>query len=292
MQKPTQPDRADLGIMPERSIARRLNREMFLLLCGNAALLMQVAHPLVAAGVDQHSDFRRDPIGRLRRTLDTTLTVVFGTEAEVRRALGRIDRRHRTVVGHASDGRPYIARDPRLLLWVQATLVLTSLRLYELVAGRLSDEEREAYWEEAKPIAMELGIPARMLPATLADLEDYERETLARDVWPDDTSRAVGRAVLRPLAWLPGLLHWPFDALTARLLPARLRADFHLRYGPRERLASQALVTGIRLVRPFVPDFLAVVPHARRYEHRRRSSVPSERETGGPAAGALRHRRR
>lgn len=291
MEKPTQPAVHDLGILPEASVARRLNREMFLLLCGNAALLMQVAHPLVAAGVDQHSDFRRDPIGRLHRTLDTTLTVVFGTTSEAKHALGRIDRRHRTVVGRTADQRPYIARDPRLLLWVQTTLVLTSLRLFELVAGRLPAEDREAYWEEAKPMATALGIPARMLPATLPDLEDYERETLTKDVWPDDTSRSVGRAVLRPFAWLPGPLHWPLDALTARLLPPRLRAEFGLRYGARERLLSQAVVAGIRLVRPFVPDVLAVVPHARRYERRRRR-IGSEPDGRGAAHEAPRHRRR
>src|SRR2546430_13228654 len=80
-------------LLPEPSVARRLNRELFLLLGGTAALLMQVAHPLVAAGVEQHSSFQRDPIGRLRSTLNTPLAVVFAEPDEPRAALRRIDRR-------------------------------------------------------------------------------------------------------------------------------------------------------------------------------------------------------
>src|SRR5204862_428210 len=82
-------------------------------------------------------------------------------------------------------------RDPALLLWVQATLVLTSLRLYEAVAGRLAHADREAYWQETRPIAQALGIPPALQPATPADLERYERLMLATAVRPDATSMAV-----------------------------------------------------------------------------------------------------
>src|SRR5438046_2771979 len=180
-------------VLPEPSVARRLNRELFLLLGGTAALLMQVAHPLVAAGVEQHSDFQRDPIGRLRRTLNTTLAVVFAEPDEARAALRRIDRRHGPVRGSTTDGRAYDARDPALLLWVQATLVLTSLRLYEAVVGRLAHEDREAYWQETRPIAQALGIPPALQPVTLADIERYERLMLATLVRPAATSLRARR---------------------------------------------------------------------------------------------------
>src|SRR5687768_142610 len=98
---------------------------------------MQVAHPLVAAGVDQHSDFRRSPVRRLVRTVDTTLAIVYGERAAAQRALKRIGRSHAPVRGQAEDGRAYRARDPELLLWVQTTLVLTSMRWYEAILGRL-----------------------------------------------------------------------------------------------------------------------------------------------------------
>src|SRR5438874_3931651 len=178
----------DSGILAADSVARRINRESFLLLGGTAALLMQVAHPLVAAGVDQHSDFRRAPLPRLVRTVDATLAVVFGDRGRAERALRRIDRVHGPVRGTAEDGRPYRARDPRLMLWVQTTLVLTSLRWYEMVMGRLSDGERSSYWDEGKFFAGALGVPPRLFPDTLRDLIEYERTMLRTEVIPDATA--------------------------------------------------------------------------------------------------------
>src|SRR5437660_12330623 len=109
----------DEGLLPADSIARRIDREMFILLGGTAALLLQVAHPLVAAGVDQHSDFRRSPHRRLLRTLDTTLAIVFGDRPRATAAIDRINGRHASVRGVAAGGAAYSARDPRLLLRVQ-----------------------------------------------------------------------------------------------------------------------------------------------------------------------------
>jgi uncharacterized protein (DUF2236 family) len=241
---------------------------MFILLGGTAALLLQVAHPLVAAGVDQHSDFRRAPHGRLLRTIDTTLAIVFGGSATARSGLGRINRRHVAVRGVAADGRSYDARDPALLLWVQCTLVLTSLRLYELVMGRLSDADRQAYWEEAKLIVNGLGLPAHLVPASIADLERYERVMLERTVIPDETSRSVARSVLRPYPAIPDRLWWPADTLAAGLLPLSLRETFALRYGTRERLAFRGAIVALRMLVPLLPGIVRFVPQARRWNAR------------------------
>lgn len=256
-------------VLPEPSVARRLNRELFLLLGGTAALLMQVAHPLVAAGVEQHSDFRRDPIGRLRRTLDTTLAVVFAEPGEAHAALRRIDRRHGPVRGTTAEGRAYDARDPLLLLWVQTTLVLTSLRLYELVVGRLSPADREAYWQETRPIAAALGIPIDRQPATIADLERYERTMLETAARPDATSRRVARQVLRPFGWIPEPAYWPSDAVAAALVPAPLRGALGLRYRGPERIFFAFVIGAARIMRAVLPMRLTVVPQARRFEGRR-----------------------
>jgi uncharacterized protein (DUF2236 family) len=254
-------------LFPRDSIARRVDREAFILLGGAAALLLQIAHPLVAAGVAQHSRFREEPFGRLHRTLDSTLTIVFGEPERAHAALRRIDRRHATVTGTASDGRHYRARDPRLLLWVQTTLVLTSLRFYELVHGPLSATDREGYWSETKPIAAALGIPDAMLPQTLSDLESFERGMLEDEVIPDGTSYELARSIMRPVP-LPGFLYAPLDALTAGLLPAPLRGPLGMRWRTRERLLFRAVIVGLRLVRRIAPPWLRVVPHARRWERR------------------------
>ena len=270
------------ALLPDHSIARLVDRELFLLLGGTAALLMQVSHPLVAAGVERHSDFARDPIGRLRRTLDTTLAVVFAEPPQAHAALRRIDRRHRTVRGSTADGRHYDARDPVLLLWVQTTLVLTSLRLYEAVTGPLSDADRDAYWNETKPVAEALGVPRDRQPGTAAELERYERTMIASSVRPDATSIRVARQVLRPFAWIPEPVHWPSDALAAALVPAPLRAPLGLRYRARERIFFAVVIAIARLMRAVLPEMLTVVPQARRWEsrHKRATGLVS---SGAPA---------
>jgi uncharacterized protein (DUF2236 family) len=257
---------AESDLLPERSVARRVDRELFVLLGGTAAVLMQIAHPLVAAGVEQHSDYFRDPLARLRRTLNTTLAVVFAEPRAARAALRRIDRRHGPVRGTAADGRAYEARDPALLMWVQATLVLTSLRLYEAVLGPLGPADRDAYWQEGRPLAAALGIPLDRQPPTITDLERYERAMLAASVRPDGSSRRVGERVLHPFARIPVPIYWPTDAIAAALVPRPLRPSFGLRYRMRERVFFAIVIATVRIMRAALPGSLTVVPQARRFE--------------------------
>jgi uncharacterized protein (DUF2236 family) len=205
------------------------------------------------------------------RTVNTTLAIVYGERATAERALRRIGRSHAPVRGQAADGRSYRARDPELLLWVQATLVLTSVRWYEAVMGRLSRSERDAYWAEGKFFAGELGVPSDLFPQTYADLERYEREMLRTAVIPDRTAAAVARDVLRPYGWLPKIAYWPTDALSAALLPDALRDAFSLRFGLPQRLFYRAVILAVRALRPLAPEWVTVVPQARRYEEARRS---------------------
>jgi uncharacterized protein (DUF2236 family) len=179
------------------------------------------------------------------------------------------------VHGTSATGVAYSARDPRLLLWVQCTLVLTSLRLYELVVGRLPARDRQRYWDEGKLIAAELGIPGRVMPETIGDLEAYERYMLANEVIPDETSRAVGRDVIRPYRFLPGAATWPIDALTAGLFPPTLRRAFGLRWGSAERLAFRAAIVSLRYARVVLPERLTVVPQARAWEARSGGHTPA-----------------
>src|SRR6202171_1186879 len=126
------------GLFEEDSITRRVNRENILLLGGGRALLMQLAHPKVAAGVDEHSDFRAHPIRRLRRTIRMTMAIVFGDrETELRAARG-VHQVHATV-----QGRHYRALYPELLLWVYAALADTARVTYETFVQRLEPHERE-----------------------------------------------------------------------------------------------------------------------------------------------------
>jgi uncharacterized protein (DUF2236 family) len=246
------------------SISWRVNREAALLLGGGRALLMQVAHPLVAAGVADHSDFRHDPLARLNRTMDLSLALTFGSPDEVRAAARQINRTHERVIGAG-----YQALDPDLLLWVHATLIDSALLTYRTFIGPLTSAEAEAYYQEAKPIGALLGIPGNRFPRSMTDFQIYLRGMLAGPVQPDETGRRLAALVLRPpIRRVPGALFAPVEAITAGLLPEGLRRAYGLRWGrPSQALFSAAQAVVPRLLAA-TPEALRVVPPARAAERR------------------------
>jgi uncharacterized protein (DUF2236 family) len=225
---------------------------------------MQVAHPKVAAGVAEHSDFEHDPLGRLNRTLELSLALTFGTPAEVRGAAERINPTHRRVTG-----RDYRALDPELLLWVDATLIDSALLTYRTFVGPLSREEAERYYQEAKPIGGLLGIPRPQYPPTLAGFEDYLERMLAGPVQPDATGRRLARLVLRPrIGALPGSAFTPFEVITAGLLPEGLRRAYGLPWGRPTRALFRTAAPFLPALLKATPARLRVVPPARLAESR------------------------
>ena len=277
---------ADPGLYGPSSEAWRLNREAMLLLgAGPRALLMQVAHPLVAEGVDQHSDFRADPWRRLQGTLRSFLRVVYGTTAQARTEIKRLNELHRTIVGpvrdadaRAAHGSRYSARDPELSLWVHATLVDSTIVAADAWLTPLDRDARERFYAETRPVGRALGVPAARLPADLDGFDRYLQEMLAPSgpIHPTDTARSIGCAILNPplgpvlpaLGWLPSPAYawtmWP----AVGLLPSTLRDEFGLRWGVREELVSRWLVTVWRAARPLFPTALRWMPQARAADRR------------------------
>src|ERR1700736_5787584 len=131
----------DRGLFGPDSVIWRVNRESAVALAGTCAILMQFAHPKVAAGVREHSRYQVDPVGRLRRTLDLTMAIVFGPRPAAMEAVRAINSRHRTVRGPG-----YSAMDPALLLWVHGTLVYSAIRGYRALVGPLTDAEADQYY--------------------------------------------------------------------------------------------------------------------------------------------------
>lgn len=235
------------------TVSWRVNREPVVFMGGGRALLLQVAHPLVAAGVAEHSDYQRHPWKRLTRTLDTTIKIVFADAETSARAAARLRGRHASVRGVAADGTPYDARDPALLLWVWATLIDTSLTLYERCFGILPPADRARFYEEQKLFAQACGVPDGACPSTLDGFNDYLARMLAAELRITEPARAVrdaiaGAAVAAPLRPLLA----PHTLITAGLLPASLRAAYGFSWGAREQRrldAWFALVRGgVRLV--------------------------------------------
>src|SRR4051794_13195873 len=219
------------------------------MLGGGRALLLQVAHPLVAAGVAAHSDYRTDPWKRLEGTMSSVWAVVFGTRAQADRAAARVRAMHRRVNGELTEamgpfpaGTQYSALDPELLLWVHATLVDTALLVHSQWVRPLAVREQERYYEDMKTCARLFGVPPGMLPKAYADFRLYMDERLESDeVCVTDTAREIARDVLRPplpLALRPAIEI--VNLVTASLMPPRLRQDYGLGWDPVRAIALRA----------------------------------------------------
>jgi uncharacterized protein (DUF2236 family) len=246
------------GLYADDSVTRRVNRENILLLGGGRALLMQLAHPSVAAGVDEHSDFRSAPLRRLRRTIRTTMAIVFGDQETAMAAARAVNKVHARV-----RGATYNALDPDLLLWVHATLADTSLATYETLVKPLSPDERDDFHQEFKRFGELLGIPHERFPDSYADFEAYMDEMMSSSgpVRVDERARALAQHVLRPkLHLLPGAAMVPFEIVTAGLLPSTLRDQYGLPWGAAQRRAYRIAVQGLRRVVAVTPPVLRVWP--------------------------------
>jgi uncharacterized protein (DUF2236 family) len=258
------------GLFGPETVTWRVNREMALLLGGGRALLLQVAHPLVGAGVEQHSNFEADPWGRLVRTVEVTTKIVFGDPATALAAAEQLRRRHATVRGVADDGTPYDAADPDLLIWVWATLVETALLVYTRLVAPLSADERDRYYDEQKRIAVLCGVPDGRCPETYADFRAYFDETIARELRPTPTGHAVWRTLTRPTAVpLPlAPLLAPNALTTLGLLPEPVRESFGWTWSRRRQRALDAWLATCSRTLPLLPARARIFPEARRAERR------------------------
>jgi uncharacterized protein (DUF2236 family) len=293
------------------SEAWRLNRESALLLgAGPLAVLLQIAHPLVAEGVAQHSTFRDDPWARLDGTLRSYLRIVYGTTTVARAEIRRLNGLHRTVAGSVSDpaaaarfGGAYTARDPELSQWVHATLVWATLVTVDRWLGPVPRERKARFYAETLVVGRGFGVPEAILPADLDAFEGYVAAMLGPGgpVHPSAVSRDLAAAILHPplapvvgrgavaqrlggaAPALAGLLrHAPRSTLTPLLVPAvgllpgTVRTELGLPWGTAERAIDVWLTAAWRLWRPAFPSTVRWFPQALAADQRTR------RATGNP----------
>jgi uncharacterized protein (DUF2236 family) len=254
------------GLFGPESLTWRVDREAAIFLGAGRALLLQLAHPWVAAAISEHSRTFADPIGRFHRTFNTTFTMVFGTLDQALAASRRLHRRHAVVTGTLPQaagrfeaGSSYSANGASALQWVHATLVETALLTHDLVLPALTNSERERYWAEARLYAALFGIRQVDLPADWASFTAYtdamsRSDNLAVSPAARDIAEQIfsGRTTgLRVPKW--------YRALTAHMLPERLREEFGFDFGEREARHMNLALKWIRRVYPRLPLRLRAV---------------------------------
>ena len=257
------------GYFGADSMTWKIGRESILLLGGARAVLMQLAHPLVAMGVGEHSSYLTNPFRRTEHTFLLGQMITFGSTATARKAARTINHLHKHVhgtlpidAGNYTTGASYQARDPKLLLWVHATLADTILRIYPLLVGPLSHAEQEQYYQESKTMARLLGLTDAAMPPTVDDLYAYVHDMVYSNQL---AATPEGRAVVRQVLYPPvpdvvrPLLHLNLQA-TCALLPQPIRELYGLEWGPRRQRIFDAATIGIRHTYPLLPDALRVFP--------------------------------
>jgi len=240
------------------------------------AILLQLAHPLIAAGVADHSSFRGGigaAFSRLHHTVGAMLALTFGGEDDRERALEAIRTIHRRVHGSLSEscGRfpadtPYSAEDPALLLWVHATLIDSILRVYDRLVAPLSGTDRDAYCVDAAEVAIALGAHAQDVPRSWHALQGYlDAQYASGIIEPCTQARELAAALLAPSS---SALMAPVAAImrvvAAGLLPDDLHRAYGFEWSPRRERVFRMTMAMLRTARRGVPRIVAWWPDARR----------------------------
>ena len=256
-------------------ISHRVNAERIVLLGWSRAILLQLAHPLVAAGVAGHSTFRGRGLAaakRLHLTVRAMLALTFADAYGRAAALDGIRAIHRRVHGHlpAAAGRfaagtPYSAEDPDLVLWVHATLLDSIPLIYERLVRPLTISERDAYCDEAAAVAIDLGARASDVPRTREALRRYFDQIEASEaIVVGAQARELASAVLAPpFAPFVAPLAWINRTITVGLLPDRIRSEYGFDWTPRDDRALERLTSALRVCRGVAPRAIAQWPEAK-----------------------------
>jgi uncharacterized protein (DUF2236 family) len=246
------------------SVTWRIHRERIVIAGWGRAILLQLAHPSIAAGLDEHSSFRgslASGVRRLQTTVGAMLSITFGDSKEMIAAAARINAVHDRVRGPS-----YSAHDPVLQQWVHATLIDSIRFAFQLLVGPLTAAERDAYCREAAIMEPLLGMPAGFLPRDAAELDRFVRDTLAGNTLVvTDRSRALARAVLFPPRWPAA---WPafraFQLITIGSLPPSLREAYGFDWGASDERAYARWSATLRRSVAMLPAAVRYWPIARR----------------------------
>jgi uncharacterized protein (DUF2236 family) len=252
------------GLFGPGSQLWRISREMALMAAGGRALVLQLAHPAVAEGVNQNSHFRQNLIQRARRTFAQLFTVFFDTRTKAMQAGQRTHQMHRRVQGRitaethpAQEGRLYQANDPEYLRWVWATLIDSSVMIYELLIEPLESSAIQAYYDEYRLVGAVMGIPPEVMPSDWPAFRTYFDDMVAGDeLHVGQTTRMLCHDLFNS-----PLTMGRFDeTITLGLLPPNLREAVGYPWNRRTRAGYAAMVRVLRSTMSRLPPALRYAP--------------------------------
>lgn len=268
-----QPEKANSEFyFDEQSAIWHINRERALLLTGVKVLLMQIAHPMVATAVRNHSYVFSKPLLRLHRTLILTLGMVFGTKDEVHHAIAEIEKAHRPATGRIDAnigihpaGASYNPRAPRQALWVFATLVEGAISGYETLIAPLPQTTKDAFYTDSTAIASWMGIPDTYLPADYNALCDYMTEAIqSQEVIVGEDARAIAPFVTTQSIPVVKWMTYAGIRLNVALLPDIIREQYGYRIGVSENKWIDRTFALSRKTIPFLPHRVRFAPEYHR----------------------------
>ncbi|WNI27954.1 oxygenase MpaB family protein [Streptomyces sp. ITFR-6] len=285
---------------PPGGVLWSLSGDIRALLMLPAALTLQVAHPAVGAGVDEHSVFRTDPWGRGERSLRSLQLWVYGGAEAVEEGR-RLRRLHRTIRGTDTRGRPYHALSPANYAWVYATGFPVYQHAARYLVRPLDAEQERALYREWLQVGRVLGIRDRDMPRSIEEFWPYYRGMLAGEIErtvvvdelvdpgtpvpPPDRGPLLPRLVLRVL-WpvlRPPLARFR-SFLTVGLMPPDAREAIGLEWTDGQERALRRFCGVVRLVVPVLPERLRYLPRARRARADRREAGIRRKRAGSAAS--------
>lgn len=269
------------GIFGAESVSWRINRESALFLGAGRAALLQLAHPWVAAALDQHSSLMTKPIARFHNTFRVVFTMIFGTTEQAFRAAHTLYQMHtkisgtipEAVAGYTRDSR-YEALQVPALRWVYATLIESAMMAYECALPPLSAEDRATYYSESKVLAGLFGLPPEALPADWGAFKAYVAEMVASEaLGVSDRARVMGKQIMTGAGSWIRIPRW-YRALTVEWLPQRFRDGFRLEFGNSEERAAQKAHKMVTRIYTKLPDSLRYVGPYQEAQARLRGHQP------------------
>jgi uncharacterized protein (DUF2236 family) len=272
------PVAASIRIVDQRRssvVGRKINREIVVVVGWGRAILLQLAHPLIAAAIADGSSFHGGAgsyVRRAHQTISAMLDLTFGTADQAQRIVDRINGIHDHVHGRLGTstgifpaGTPYSARDGRLLVWVHVTLVESLLLTYEQLVGPLRQEEKDQYAADSAWLARELGAPGDAVPADTAAVEAFSREVRSRgEICVGDDARRMAAALLAPPVAIAAPVFWASELITVGLLPDDLRQAYGFEWNDRQARRFQRVTALVRGTRRVLPRICREWPAARR----------------------------